>query len=271
LIKPAKLVEHYAGIGVNAACITDNANMCGVIQLYNACKKYDIKPIIGMEVNLTPARELKRQQFVTVVLLAKNVVGFYNLIKIATVGSMYFYYVPRVDIDVLKQYRDGLVALSSDLRGIGAIRFFESGQVGLVKVHEEFMDIFHQDFYWELQPTQTESQRVYNEALLDLGQSDEHKLVVSGDPHYLLKADVDLHRAMLASRNFRNAGWEYPFKGEFHVLNEEEMVSLFTLLHGYPLSTKRQFLKSFEAPWQIAEMVEQFDLRRGTKVPSYQE
>jgi DNA polymerase III alpha subunit len=132
--------------------------------------------------------------------------------------------------------------------------------------------MFDGHLYWEIQPTQTESQRIYNQALLDMcGGNDQFKLVATGDPHYMYESDRDLHQKFLAARNSRNAGWEYPFKGEHHVLDENEIVNLFTLLHGKPMLNDESFCRAFEQPEYILGSVEQYDLRQQTRVPNFVE
>ena len=272
LIKPNKLADHYAKVGVSGACLTDNGSMNGIIQLYNACKKVNIKPVIGIEVNVVPNKSVKSKESATVVLIAKNLIGFYNLVKITTIGSMFFYYIPRVDIDVLAKYHDGIIALSSDLRGVAATAFFAKGHNGIAEVYDQFMTIYDGEFYWEIQPTQTESQRIYNEALVEEAKvSSSFKLVASGDPHYLLQEDRELHIQLLAAKNFRNQFWDYPFRGDFHVLSESEMVALFTLLHGRPIINDDCFFAALDQPRLILDKIESFDLRHGTKVPSFVE
>lgn len=270
LIRPAHLVELYVQRGGKAACVTDNGSMSSAIQLYNACKKNSIKPIIGLEVNIVPDRKIKSQLTHSLVLLARNLVGFYNLVKINTIGSMYFYYVPRVDFEVIAQHSDGLIALTSDIRGVGANAFFTGSYAGIEEAHRTYSSIFNDNLYWELQPTQVESQRVYNSALLEMAMyTPGFNVVASGDPHYMLESDKDLHKLVLQARNSRNAGWDYPFKGEYHVLDENELVNLFSLLHGSPMLNNEMFVRAFEAPNHIADKIEHYDLRQQTKVPNY--
>lgn len=270
LIKPSQLVEHYVANTIPGACITDNGNLSAAIQLYNACKRHSIKPIIGMEVNIAEHRTLKSQRNHSLVLLARNLTGFYNLVKLATIGAMYFYYQPRIDDEVLAQHSDGLIGLSSDLRGVGATAFFAKGTTGIAQAQDKYGAIFNGDFYWEIQPTQVESQRVYNEAILSMAEQGVcSKLVASGDPHYLNKEDRDLHMRVMQARNSRSAGWEYNFKGEYHVLADYELVGLLRLLHGYDVMRNDLIVSALDAPYEILKRVEEYDLRQQTKVPSY--
>lgn len=273
LIKPSRLVERAVELGASAACLTDNATLSGAIQLYNACRKAGIKPIFGMEVNVAHDKSLKQQRSTTLVLLAKNYVGLTNLIKLTTVGAMYFYYQPRVDFHALAQYSEGIICLTSDLNGYAASRFFAAGSNGLASCYAELSQFYGDDIYWELQPNLTESQRVYNQALLNEAKANEHfRLVATIDPHYELAEDRDLFEKFLASRNFRNSYWEYPFRGDRHIMSEDEVCHAFDYLHGEGFFASSVELQ--EAVWRtsvISDLVESFDLRQGTKVPAYKE
>jgi DNA polymerase-3 subunit alpha len=271
LIKPSQLVDRYVQMGSIAACLTDNGNMNGCIQLYNACKKKNLKTIFGMEVNVTPDRNLKDQKINTMVLLAKNLTGFRNLIKIATIGSMFFYYAPRVDIETIRQHREGLICLTSDCRGYVADKFFVKGQEALMDMYELLSDIFGDDVYWEIQPAQFESQRVFNEWLIENAKGfDKFKLVASGDPHYVAAEDQEFHQKYQMAKNSRNPYYQYSLRGPHHILNEDEVCALFDLLHGQGFVKSNPVVQdAIMRPADIARQIETFDLREGTKVPTF--
>lgn len=273
LIKPQQLVDCAVRHGASAACLTDNGNMSGVIQLYNACKKAGVKPIIGMEVNLAYDKTLKQQRTSTLVLLARNYTGFTNLVKLTTIGAMYFYYVPRVDMDALRQHSEGLVCLTSDVNGYAAAKFFAGGSGGLATCYGELSDLYGDDIYWEIQPNLTESQRAYNSALIaEASSNDAFKLVATIDPHYVDASDQELYKKYLASKNARNAYWDYPFKGDRHIMTEDEVCLAFDYLHGEGFF--QQSIPMQEAVLRtgdIASRIDAFDLRQGTKVPAYKE
>jgi len=268
MIRPSKLASVYAERSVGAACITDYGNMSAAVQLNNACITNDLQPVFGMEVNLVPDRKDKKPGYQSLVLLAKNRTGFFNLVKLATIGAMYFYYVPRVDFDIISQHAEGLIASTSDINGVAAHAFFARKHDGIAALYEQYGDVFGDDLYWEIQPVPTESQRVFNEALVECAYGvDSMRLLATGDPHYLNKQDAELHQNFCRIKNFRNPGWEYPFKGDYHVRTREEMQTGFDELHGVGMEG---ITEALDQPQRILETIESFDLREGTKVPSYE-
>lgn len=271
LIKPFALVEHYKSIGAKSACITDNGNLNSAIQLFNACRKFKIKPIFGIEVNVTKNREIKDKVTKSLVLLAKDIVGFRNLVKIATAGSMFFYYTNRVDLEIIKMYHKGVICLTSDIRGYCADRFFLNGEKGIEKCHEDLSEIFGKDLYWEIQPNMIDSQRTYNEAVLKVASSrTDMNVVASGDPHYLFEEDRQFHVSYLDARNSKNPYWVYPFKMPSHVLSEDEICFLFDMLHGQGFVSENEIVQN--AIWNsivISESVSEFDLKDGVKIPCF--
>ena len=269
-IKPAELVALYKERGAEAACITDYGNMNAAVQLYNACRKHELTPIFGMEVNMTDDKGAKKQEKQGLVLLAKNRVGFENLTKLATIGAMYFYYVPRIDLAALRDHAEGLIALTGDMYGVMAHAYFAKRDEGIEEIYEVYSDIFGDDLYFEIETVPTEAQRMLNEGLVNAADvTPSMKLVATGDPHYLREQDRDLHEAVMRGKNFNNQAWEYPFKGPYHVRTREEMLQGFSELHGYDVSNSEAFLPAFRNVNEIIGRIERFDLREGTRVPSY--
>lgn len=270
LIKPAALVDHYKSVGALAACITDSGHLNSAVQLNKACKKHGLLPVYGMQVNVVDDKAAKRQGSESLILIAKNRTGFYNLVKIATVGAMFFYYMPRVDLETLKKYSEGIIALTGDMRGVAAFAYFRGQLNGLERCYETYSEIYGDDFYFELQPVPTETQRVFNEALVDYqDQTPGCKLVVTGAPHYLREQDRDLHMMLIKARNFKNLQWEYPFKGPHHVRSREELVRELSELHGFEIGPGMSMWTALDNADLIVQQVEAFDLRDGVKVPNY--
>ena len=271
-IKPHELVYLYHERGAKAACITDYGHMNAAVQLYNACRYCGMLPVFGMEVNVVPDKGAKKQDKQGLVLLAKNRTGFYNLVKLATIGAMYFYYVPRIDVAALRDHAEGLVALTGDMQGVAAYNYFAKGDEGIAEVYDTYGDLFGDDLYFELEPVPTESQRVLNEALVECADmTPGMKLVATGDPHYLTEAHRTLHEMVLRGKNFRAQGWAYSFKGPYHVRTRDEMMAGFSDLHGYDVSDSEVFNDALDQVDRIIAKVDDFDLREGTKVPSYSE
>lgn len=272
LIKPSALVERQVAIGGSAACITDSSSMSACVALYNACRKKMIKPIFGMEVNIVPQKEKKEQKYTTMVLLAKNYIGFKNLVKIETIGSMFFYYAPRVDIETIKQNAEGLICLTSDLKGYAPTKFFSLGRQSIPTVDAELRTIFGDDVYWEVQPNQNENQRVLNEILISEAKEGKIKLVATSDPHYVEASDYDFFERYQAARNSRNPYYQYPHSCDKHVMSDEEMVNAFDILHGSGFVLSNDvMIEAIHQTNVIAESIESFDLKKGVKIPSFKQ
>jgi len=271
MIKPAALVDWCKRNGVKAAAVTDYGNMSAVIELYKACKDTDVMPIYGMEINLVEDKSEKDKKSTRMILLAKNRAGFKNLLTIATIGSMYFYYIPRVDIDVLAQHGDNLIALTGDIDGIAAQAFFRSREDGLMEVYDELSAIFGDDVYFEIEPVPSEPQRILNEAIVDMFKqtSGIMQIVATGDPHYLNESDRHLHENVMAIKQVRNPGWIYPMKGPYHVRTREEMIAQFSELHERDITNELGFKDALDAPDEIISKIERFDLREGVKIPDF--
>lgn len=271
MIKPAALVAWCERHGVRAAAVTDYGNMSAAVELYKACKGTNVMPIYGMEVNVVPDKTMKVKGAYRMILLARNRDGFKNLCTIATVGSMFYYYIPRIDIAVLEEYGEGLIGITGDIGGVAAEAFFAKQNDGLLELNGRLAPLFGDHLYFEIEPVPTESQRVLNDAIVSLAADGKLKIVATGDPHYMSESDRELHENMMAIKQVRNPGWVYPMKGPYHVRTHEEMVAGFADLHGYDVSYSPGFKDALEAPNAIIDTIESFDLRENVKIPSYTE
>ena len=270
LIKPKQLVDWSVKQGISAACITDHDNMSAAIELYTACNKAKIKPIYGMEVSVCADKTRRERGSSNLVLLAKNREGFRNLITLATVGSMYFYYRPRIDITDLAKYGDGLIALTSCLYGLTAKAFFTGGQEAFQRSYDELHAVFGKDLYLEMQPAAKDTQRVYNTICIDHSRKHGTQLVVTGDPHYFAADDREFHEMFMRLKVVDNDGkWEYPFAGDYHLRTWHEMEYQFADLHGYDVSMVPEFKQAFEMPESIAAGIDHYDVREGVRLPTY--
>ena len=134
---PKKLAAKAKEMGMPAVAITDNGNLFGCIEFYHACQANGIKPIIGLDVYISPKghrvkgedKEAAKMPNRRLVLLAKNYEGYQNLCKIASVGFQDgFYYKPRVDYDILRENSKNLIALTGDLRGEVPFQYLDNGK-----------------------------------------------------------------------------------------------------------------------------------------------
>lgn len=267
MIKPKQLVAWCKSNGV-AAAITDSGNMNAAIELNKQCKAEGVKPIFGFEANVVPDKTIRRQGGCRLILLAKNKIGFKNLIALTTIGSMYFYYIPRIDLSDVKKYCEGLIVLTADIGGPAAAEFFIDGENGIRRVIEAY-SFLGNDFYLEIQPVPIDSQRAFNVAAMNVSLTTGCGLIATNNCFYADLNDVDIHEKYVAIKQTRNEAWTYPYKGYHHLATREEMFEMFSELHGDDVSSDEQFINAIDAGIKIADSVEQFDLRDGTKVPVF--
>jgi len=236
--KIVEYVKKVKELGMNSAAITDHGVMYGVIDFYKEAKKEGIKPILGCEVYVAPGSRFDREtnpgegRYYHLVLLAENNTGYANLCKIVSRGfTEGFYYRPRVDEEVLRQYHEGIIAFSACLAGelprYLARGMYEEGK----KIVEKYVDIFGKDNYFlELQDHGIDEQAQVNAMLLRLSKETGVELVVTNDIHYTSREDAIAHDVLLCIQTGRTMKDEnrMRFEGEeFYVKSEEEMRELF--------------------------------------------
>ncbi|MEX0916726.1 MAG: DNA polymerase III subunit alpha, partial [Candidatus Spechtbacterales bacterium] len=206
LSKIPDLMERVAELGMDSIAITDHGNMYGAIEFYKEAKKRNIKPIIGLECYVTagdrhdriPETEDKRYYHIT--LLAKNNIGYQNLIQISTKAHLEgFYYKPRADKALLREHAEGIIALSGCLGGEVSSCITRGDMAGAKRAIAEYKDIFgEENFYLEVQPPDQKDQEVANTGLFQLAEETNTPAVATGDSHYLRTEDSDAHDVLLA-------------------------------------------------------------------------
>ena len=271
MIKPAEIVDWSKRHGLSAVAITDHDNMCAAVDLYKQCKAQNLKPVYGMEVSICLDKTRKERGTKNLVLLAKNRVGFKNLIKLSTISGMYFYYRPRIDMSDLREHGEGIIALTACLNGLTAGKFFTGGEEALLDEMKSLEDVFGDNLYLEVQPTAKDPQRVYNEACAKLAEENEWiKLVATGDPHYFKIEDRDFHEHFMRIKviGSKEGEWKYPFVGNYHVRTYEEMVEEFADLHGYDVTAMPELKAALERPQEIVDSIDWFDIKDGVKIPT---
>jgi len=210
-IRLKDLIDTVRRYQMPAVAITDHGNMFGALEFYELCRKAEVKPILGCEVYVAPRSRFDRQgkadnggngdedRNYHLVLLAKDLAGYRNLMKLVTLAHLEgFYYKARVDKELLRQHHEGLIALSSCLKGEIATQLLRNQEAGARKVALEYAEIFGPgNFYLELQANGLERQAVTNQALARLGRELDLPLVASNDCHYLRKTDARAHEILL--------------------------------------------------------------------------
>ncbi|MBE9530976.1 MAG: DNA polymerase III subunit alpha, partial [Proteobacteria bacterium] len=198
------LLKRVADFDMDAVAITDHGTMFGAMTFYEKANKAGIKPVIGCECYLAPRRltektSLDKRGLSHLILLAENQEGYRNLCKLATIAQLQgFYYKPRIDKEVLKQYIKGLIGLSGCLRG-EIPRLIQEHRIDKADEAARFyLDVFGEgNFFLEVQNNGIDIQEKVNQALLDMSKRLSIPLVASNDCHYLDKEDVRAHDVLL--------------------------------------------------------------------------
>lgn len=191
-----KLVAKCKELKMPACAITDHGNMYGAIEFYKTCKKNDIKPIIGCEVYVSPTslfdKTTDNRRNHHLILLAKNMVGYKNLMKLVSIAQIEgFYYKPRIDWEILQKYHEGLICSSACLAG-EIPQLIIDGNLEKAKNRAlDFQKLFGEDYYLEIQPHDTlEHQKEVNEQIIKISRELGIPLVATNDSHYLNKEDA---------------------------------------------------------------------------------
>jgi len=233
----SKLFERAKELGMNSVAITDHGTMFGVVDFYKQAKKHGIKPIIGCEVYISPRNYVDKDSVLDkgnghLVLLAKNEIGYKNLIKLVSEGFVNgFYYKPRIDYTILEQYSEGLIALSACLAGDIQKRLLNDRYTEAKELALKLENMFGKDhFYLELQDHGMEEQKKINTQLIRLSKETEIPLVATNDVHYLKREDHEIHDILLCIQMGKNVDDEsrmrFPSQ-EFYLKSPDEMKALF--------------------------------------------
>ena len=236
--KIKEYVEKIKALGMTAGAITDHGVMYGVIDFYKAAREAGINPVLGCEVYVAPGSRLDREmvhgedRYYHLVLLAENNTGYSNLMKIVSKGFVEgYYYKPRVDMEVLKKYHEGIIALSACLAG--------EVQRNLVRgMYEEAKEVAYRyercfgkgNFFLELQDHGIPEQKLVNQQLLRMSQETGIELVATNDVHYTNAEDAEPHDILLCLQTGKKLADEDRMRyegGQYYVKSEEEMKSLF--------------------------------------------
>ena len=221
-----------------AVALTDHGNMFGAIEFYQKAIKNGVKPIIGCEMYVAPKSRLEKKTgdgtegFYHITLLAKNKTGYYNLIRLVSLAHLEgFYYKPRIDKDLLRQYNEGLIALSGCLKGEIATLLDKGDEHEAEIVALDYSEIFDRDrFFLEVMENGVESQRVINEKLYAMADKLSLPLVATNDCHYLRREDARAHEVLLCIQTGKTINDTDRMRfstDQFYFRSPEEMKTLF--------------------------------------------
>jgi DNA polymerase-3 subunit alpha len=232
------LIKKASDYNMPAVALTDHGVMYGIIEFYNEAVKAGIKPLLGCEVYIAPNGRFEKQvnknndedNFYHLTLIAENIKGYKNLMKLVSLGFIEgFYYKPRVDKELLKQYKDGLIALSGCIKGEIPNAIINGKKDKAFNILDEYIDIFGKDnFYLEIQDSGIHEQDIVNKSLLEISQKRKIPLVGTNDVHYLNKEDSHFHDILLCiqtgstineEKRLRFSSQEYYFKNYNEIYN----------------------------------------------------
>ena len=231
------IVARAKELGMDSLAITDHGVMFGVIDFYKECKKQGIKPVIGCEV-YTAARTMldkdadKDKYQGHLVLLARDNDGYKNLIKIVSAGfTKGYYYKPRIDKDLLRQYSEGIIALSACLAGKVQNCLLNRDYEGAKREAMELDEIFgHGNFYLELQDQGLDEEAFINPELVRLSRELDIPMVATNDVHYVKQEDAEFHDVLLAIQTATSIDDENRMRfpnDQFYLKSEDEMRKIF--------------------------------------------
>jgi len=196
--KVADLVAAAARAEQPAIALTDHGNLCGAIDFYRTARKAGVKPLVGIEAYLAPRSRRDRQKNPVaahhLILLAQNETGYRNLIKLSSRSfTEGFYYVPRMDKELLAANAEGIICQSACLSGEVAYYARHDDISRATKAAMDMKDIFGDRYYLELQRNGTEGQEPVNQTLLKIGRENDIPVVASQDIHFIDPNDKQAH------------------------------------------------------------------------------
>ncbi len=275
------LLERAKQFNMPAVAITDHGVLHGVIEFYQKANATGVKPIIGCEIYLAPDDRFNKTTRGTgsegafhLILLAMNNEGYKNLVQIVSTAYLEgFYFKPRADIELLKKYNNGLIALSSCLHGIVPAYLIAGEKKKAYTTAEELASIFDdRRFYLELQINKIPEQQKANEELIKLSKEMNLPIVATNDCHYLDAEDYDLHQILLCISTGKNINDPNKFEfstDELYFKSPGQMVELFK---DFPEATKNtlEIVERCEVNFEFDKIrLPKFAMPEGETVESY--
>ncbi len=246
-----RLFKTAKGFGMKACSITDHGNMYGAVDFHFTAKEYGIKPILGCETYIAPKTRFDRERGGSnayhMILLAMNNEGYGNLIKLVSAAHLEgFYYVPRIDKDLLREHNAGLICPTACLKGQIPQAILRDDEKGLKEILEEYLAIFDDRLYLEIQNNGIPEQKKVNDGLIQLARHYSLPLVATNDCHYLKREESRAHELLLCiqtGKTIHDTDRMAFSTDEFYFKSTEEMASAFA---NYP--------EALENTLKIAEM-----------------
>ena len=235
-----KILDRAKELGQTAMAITDHGCMFGVIDFYEYAKSIGIKPVLGCEVYVAArGRKDKIHELDSssshLILLAKNNIGYKNLMNIVSIGYVEgFYYRPRIDMEVLRENSEGIIALSACMMGVLSKKILNKNYDEAKKSALEFIDIFGKENYFiEIQDHGIYEQKILNRELIKLAKELDLGIVATNDIHYVRREDAEYQDVLMCIQMGKTVNDEDRMKmttKEMFVKSEEEMNELFSYI-----------------------------------------
>jgi DNA polymerase III subunit alpha len=240
------LIDRVKTLGMDAIAITDHGNMFGVKEFHNSATKKGIKPIIGCEIyvakrSISEVNTKEDRSGDHLILLAKNLVGYKNLIKLISIAWIKgFYYKPRIDKELLLQYHEGLIASSACLAGEIQDEILNGTMAGAEAALKSYLDIFGEDFYLEIQRHETYDpdadrsafplQQKVIEAFKKLSAKYNVKIIATNDLHFINAEDAEAHDRLICINTAKDIDDpdRLRYSKQEYLKSEEEMRTIFS-------------------------------------------
>lgn len=223
-------------LGMDSIALTDHGVMYGAIDFYKACKAEGVKPIIGCEVYVAPRSRLNKEpgidnKYNHLILLAKNNQGYKNLSKLVSIGfTEGYYYKPRIDLEVLEKYSEGLICLSACLAGAVNQALLNGQNEKAEEIALWHKKVFGKDYYIEIQNNGIKEQVLANQKLVALARKLDIPLVATNDAHYLKREDAYNHEVLLCIQTGKRMSDVDRMRfdtDELYIKSPEEMIEYF--------------------------------------------
>ncbi|MBE0584741.1 MAG: DNA polymerase III subunit alpha, partial [Desulfofustis sp.] len=236
-IRVSDLLAKCREFEMEAVALTDHGAMYGALEFYTKAKKAGIKPIVGCEFYVAPGHRSEKKSSEAgpafhLILLAMNYEGYRNLMKLSSIAQFEgFYYKPRIDMEVLEQYNDNLIALSACLHGEVPWLLSHNRPIEARDKAVLMQRLFGDRYYFELQENGIPEQKIVNEGLLTLSRELGVKVVATNDCHYLNKQEAHAHEVLLCIQTGKTINDADRFKfssDDYYFKSPDEMRRLFS-------------------------------------------
>lgn len=237
-LKIDDMVNRAVEFGMKSIAITDHGNMFGAINFYNKCRKAGIKPIVGCEFyEAEGSRKIKSgtefgNKYYHLILLAKDYTGYRNLMKLCSTAYVDgFYYKPRIDMEVLEKYHEGLICSSACIAGSVPRLIINNKQDEALKKAMMYRDLFGKENYFlELQDHGIPEERISNRGLIEISRRTGIPLIATNDIHYLNRENASAQEVLICigtQKTINDTNRMTFYNNEFYMKSPEEMIRLF--------------------------------------------